>query len=145
MTAVHDLPPKTCWPPASARCPRGGHAGCAGTHGALGAPHPRHLLRPEHARWQVPDQSEARWLRGEPQGLLDGVPVTIKENIATQGDPTPLGTAAVPLVPGAADAPPPPACAKRGRDGGQNHHARLRHAVLRACRAFTPCRATRGM
>lgn len=78
-------------------------------------PHIRatYLLRPEHALAQA-RQSEARWLRGEPQGLLDGVPVTIKENIATQGDPTPLGTAAVPLVPAAADAPP----AARLREAG---------------------------
>jgi len=72
-----------------------------------------YLLRPEHALAQA-RQSEARWRRGEPQGLLDGVPVTIKENIATQGDPTPLGTAAVPLVPAAADAPP----AARLREAG---------------------------
>ncbi|WP_288483189.1 amidase [uncultured Acidovorax sp.] len=78
-------------------------------------PHIRatYLLRPEHALAQA-QASEARWLRGEPQGLLDGVPVTIKENIATQGDPTPLGTAAVPLVPAAADAPP----AARLREAG---------------------------
>ena len=78
-------------------------------------PHIRatYLLRPEHALAQARD-SEARWQRGEPQGLLDGVPVTIKENIATQGDPTPLGTAAVPLVPAAADAPP----AARLREAG---------------------------
>ena len=78
-------------------------------------PHIRatYLLRPEHALAQA-RQSEARWQRGEPQGLLDGVPVTIKENIATQGDPTPLGTAAVALVPAAADAPP----AARLREAG---------------------------
>ena len=78
-------------------------------------PHIRatYLLRPEHALAQA-RASEARWLRGEPQGLLDGVPVTIKENIATQGDPTPLGTAAVALVPAAADAPP----AARLREAG---------------------------
>ena len=78
-------------------------------------PHIRatYLLRPEHALAQA-RLSEARWLRGEPQGLLDGVPVTIKENIATQGDPTPLGTAAVALVPAAADAPP----AARLREAG---------------------------
>ena len=78
-------------------------------------PHIRatYLLRPEHALAQA-RQSEARWQRGVPQGLLDGVPVTIKENIATQGDPTPLGTAAVPLVPAAADAPP----AARLREAG---------------------------
>jgi aspartyl-tRNA(Asn)/glutamyl-tRNA(Gln) amidotransferase subunit A len=50
--------------------------------------------------------SEARWQRGEPQGVLDGVPVTIKENIATQGVPVPLGTAATVLVPATHDAPP---------------------------------------
>lgn len=50
--------------------------------------------------------SEARWLRGEPQGDLDGVPVTVKENIATAGMPSPLGSAATILKPAAADAPP---------------------------------------
>ena len=63
------------------------------------------LLRPEAALAQARD-SEARWLRGEPCGALDGVPVTIKENIATQGDPVPLGTRATTLVPATADAPP---------------------------------------
>ncbi|MDP3243088.1 MAG: amidase family protein, partial [Reyranella sp.] len=29
--------------------------------------------------------SEARWQKGAPQGALDGVPITIKENIATKG------------------------------------------------------------
>lgn len=84
-------------------------------HMAQWEPHIRatYLLRPEHALAQA-RASEARWQRGEPQGLLDGVPVTIKENIATQGDPTPLGTAAVPLVPAAVDAPP----AARLREAG---------------------------
>src|ERR1044071_722701 len=47
--------------------------------------------------------SEQRWQAGKPQGALDGVPITIKENIATKGVPVPLGTAATDLVP-AADA-----------------------------------------
>ncbi|HEY2255897.1 MAG TPA: amidase, partial [Variovorax sp.] len=63
------------------------------------------LLRPEAALAQA-RASEARWQRGAPQGPLDGVPTTIKENIATQGDPMPAGTAAVDLRPAAADAPP---------------------------------------
>jgi Asp-tRNA(Asn)/Glu-tRNA(Gln) amidotransferase A subunit family amidase len=50
--------------------------------------------------------SEARWRRGEPLGLLDGVPVTVKENIASRGTPVPLGCAATPLVPARVDAPP---------------------------------------
>ncbi|QNN58226.1 amidase [Diaphorobacter ruginosibacter] len=67
--------------------------------------HATYLLRPEAALAQA-RASEARWMRNAPQGLLDGVPVTIKDNIATQGDPTPLGTAAVELYPASADAPP---------------------------------------
>src|SRR3954465_12313401 len=46
-----------------------------------------------------------RWRTGRPRGALDGVPVTVKENIATAGIPTPLGTAAAELVPATADAP----------------------------------------
>ncbi len=57
--------------------------------------------------------SEARWRRGEARPL-DGVPVTIKENIATRGTPVPLGTAATELRPAAADAPP----AARLREAG---------------------------
>src|SRR4029077_20040373 len=49
--------------------------------------------------------SEKRWQAGTPQGALDGVPITIKENIATKGVPVPLGTAATELVPAAVDAP----------------------------------------
>ena len=58
--------------------------------------------------------SEARWQRGEPMGALDGVPITIKENIATKGVPVPLGTAATALTPATADAPP----AARAREAG---------------------------
>ncbi|MGV3570088.1 MAG: amidase [Ramlibacter sp.] len=64
-----------------------------------------YLLQPELVLDQA-RASEARWLRNEPLGLIDGVPVTIKENIATRGDPVPLGTAATELAPAAADAPP---------------------------------------
>ncbi len=71
------------------------------------------LLRPELALAQA-RTSEARWARGEPCGALDGVPITVKENIATAGDPVPLGTRAVALAPAAADAPP----AARVREAG---------------------------
>ncbi len=57
--------------------------------------------------------SEARWQRGQAL-TLDGVPVTVKENIATRGVPVPLGCAATPLVPARADAPP----AARLREAG---------------------------
>lgn len=49
--------------------------------------------------------SEYRWRTGEPAGLLDGVPITIKENIATRGTPVPQGTAAADLTPATEDAP----------------------------------------
>jgi Asp-tRNA(Asn)/Glu-tRNA(Gln) amidotransferase A subunit family amidase len=46
---------------------------------------------PEGARTAA-RESEKRWADGAPIGALDGVPVTIKENIATRGTPSPLGT-----------------------------------------------------
>ena len=64
-----------------------------------------YLLRPEAAIEQA-GASEARWRRGEALSPLDGVPTTIKENIATAGDPLPAGTAAVTLRAAAGDAPP---------------------------------------
>ncbi|WP_312594196.1 amidase [Comamonas terrigena] len=75
--------------------------------------HATYLLRPEAALEQA-RASEARWQQRAPQGWLDGVPATIKDNIATAGDPTPLGTAATALVPAATDAPP----AARLREAG---------------------------
>ncbi len=59
---------------------------------------------PEDARRQATASTE-RWAKGAPLGLLDGIPVTLKELIATRGQPVPLGTAAVELVPAAEDAP----------------------------------------
>ncbi|MFY9514305.1 MAG: amidase [Rubrivivax sp.] len=75
-----------------------------------------------HATWAFdPDTallmaraSEARFRQGAPLSALDGVPVTIKENIATRGVPLPLGTAATTLLPAAEDAPP----AARLREAG---------------------------
>lgn len=58
--------------------------------------------------------AEARWLAGTPCGALDGVPVTLKENIATCGTPTPLGSAATVLAPAQVDAP----AAARLREAG---------------------------
>lgn len=58
--------------------------------------------------------SARRWREGCELGPLDGVPVTVKENIATRGVPVPLGTAATERVPAAEDAPP----AARLREAG---------------------------
>jgi aspartyl-tRNA(Asn)/glutamyl-tRNA(Gln) amidotransferase subunit A len=49
--------------------------------------------------------AEQRWRAGEPLSPLDGVPVTIKENITTAGVATPLGSNASILTPAARDAP----------------------------------------
>lgn len=85
--------------------------------------HATYLLRPGAALAQA-RASEARWQRGEPCGALDGVPVTVKELIATAGDPMPLGTAATDLTPAGADAPPA---------------ARLREAgAVRICKTTAP-------
>lgn len=50
--------------------------------------------------------SERRWHAGTARSPLDGIPVTLKELIATKGCPKPVGTAATELVPQTADAPP---------------------------------------
>src|SRR5215471_19259050 len=72
-----------------------------------------YAYEPEHALREA-EASARRWMQGTPMGPLDGVPVTIKENIATKGVPVPLGTAATTLKPAAEDAPP----AARLREAG---------------------------
>src|SRR6202045_76519 len=85
------------------------------SHIAVWEPHIKALYAfdPDGARGGEKASSE-RWHKGEPTGPLDGVPVTIKDNIATKGVPVPLGAASVKLVPAAADAPP----AARLREAG---------------------------
>ena len=51
-------------------------------------------------------ESETRWREGRPSSPLDGVAITIKDNIATKGVPVPVGTAAADMTPAAADQPP---------------------------------------
>ena len=75
--------------------------------------HATYLLAPERAL-QDARASEARWLKGAPIGPLDGVPATVKDNIATRGEPKPVGTAASDLDPQPVDAPP----AARLREAG---------------------------
>jgi aspartyl-tRNA(Asn)/glutamyl-tRNA(Gln) amidotransferase subunit A len=84
-------------------------------HIALWEPHIKALYAfdPESARLAAKASTE-RWQKGEPVGPLDGVPVTIKDNIATKGIAAPLGTATTRLIPAEADAPP----AARLREAG---------------------------
>ena len=72
-----------------------------------------HLFADE-ARRSARD-SERRLRRGEARGLLDGIPVTVKENVAVAGIPLTLATAALQDAPPAvADGPP----AARTREAG---------------------------
>ncbi len=85
------------------------------THVAAWEPHIKALYAydPDGARAAAAASTE-RWHNGEPAGALDGVPVTIKDNVATKGQPVPLGAASVKLVPAPTDAPP----AARLREAG---------------------------
>lgn len=75
------------------------------------------FVEPE-AALETAHASAARWRDGQPitrRGVsLDGVPVTIKENIATKGVAMPLGTAAGDMTPKTQDSPP----AARLREAG---------------------------
>jgi aspartyl-tRNA(Asn)/glutamyl-tRNA(Gln) amidotransferase subunit A len=84
-------------------------------HVAVWEPHIKALYAfdPEGAR-AVAKAATERWQNGAPMGVLDGVPATIKDNIATKGVPVPLGAASTKLVPASVDAPP----AARLREAG---------------------------
>jgi aspartyl-tRNA(Asn)/glutamyl-tRNA(Gln) amidotransferase subunit A len=84
-------------------------------HIAVWEPHIKALYAfdPDGARATAKASTE-RWQKGEPTGPLDGVPATIKDNIATKGVPVPLGAASVKLVASPVDAPP----AARLREAG---------------------------
>src|SRR5450432_3986022 len=84
-------------------------------HIAVWEPHIKALYAfdPDGARATAKASTE-RWHKSEPMGVLDGVPTTIKDNIATKGVPVPLGAATSPLTPAAVDAPP----AARLREAG---------------------------
>ncbi len=54
---------------------------------------------------QAAKASEARWHKGAPQGLLDGVGVTIKDNLNVKDWPNRRGSAVTPTTPSDSDAP----------------------------------------
>ena len=73
------------------------------------------MYRMHEGALQEAKASEARWKRKAPLSPLDGVPVTIKENLYTKGDPAPIGTRANDdAAPQPTDSPP----ASRLREGG---------------------------
>lgn len=67
----------------------------------------------ERAFEQATEAGE-RWRRGEPLSSLDGVPITLKENLHTRGDPAPIGAACADLAPKSQDSP----VAARVREAG---------------------------
>src|SRR5579871_611445 len=85
------------------------------THVEAWEPHLKalYLYDPDGARAAARASTE-RWQKGEVTNALEGVPVTIKDNVATKGQPVPLGAASMPLTPSPADAPP----AARLREAG---------------------------
>ena len=73
-----------------------------GLNGELNA----YLLVDHDAAIRAAEASEARWRRGEPVGLVDGVPTSIKDLILTKGWPTLRGSKIVPAdQPWTEDAP----------------------------------------
>jgi aspartyl-tRNA(Asn)/glutamyl-tRNA(Gln) amidotransferase subunit A len=63
---------------------------------------------------QAAQASEQRWRAGQQLSPIDGIPISIKEMIATRGTPRPVGTAAGDMSPMLDDAPP----AARVREAG---------------------------
>ena len=79
-------------------------------------PHLNALYRfdPQRIREQAAAATE-RWRKGQPKGPLDGLPVTIKELIATAGEPIPLAAPPPPCNPRPATRRRPLGCAKPAR------------------------------
>lgn len=71
-------------------------------------------LGPDGGAARAAQDAAARWAAGAPLGPLDGVPVTVKENVAVRGVPMPGGHAAGDPQPAAQDAP----ITQRLREGG---------------------------
>ena len=58
--------------------------------------------------------SQARWAKGEPQGLLDGLPATVKDNIDVKGMPSRKGSLTTSAGAATADAPAPARLREQG-------------------------------
>jgi aspartyl-tRNA(Asn)/glutamyl-tRNA(Gln) amidotransferase subunit A len=72
------------------------------------------VVRDEAVTLAMAEASQARWLKGDPLGPLDGVPVTIKDNIAVAGWPMRRGSALASVAPSPEDGP----AAARLREAG---------------------------
>lgn len=63
------------------------------------------VVRDEAVPLAMAKAAEARWAKGAPLGPLDGVPVTIKDNLVVAGWPTRRGSALASAEPAAEDSP----------------------------------------
>ena len=63
------------------------------------------IVRDDAVPLAMAQASEARWKAGKPLGPLDGVPVTIKDNLIVKGWPCRRGSAIADATPSAEDAP----------------------------------------
>lgn len=72
------------------------------------------IVRDPNVTLAMAEAAQARWLKGEPLGPLDGVPVTIKDNIAVAGWPMRRGSALASDAPSTEDGP----AAARLREAG---------------------------
>ena len=107
----------TPWPPSSRRA--------SPAQRLLGS-------RPRELRERPPGQSEQRWAAAQPAGPIDGVPVTVKENLARAGVPMPAGNAGVePVVPTRSCPVVERVARGRRRHPRLHGHAGLGHALLR--------------
>ena len=70
--------------------------------------------------------SEARWQRGAPGGLIDGLPATVKDLVVVEGWPTRRGSRTTDPTPSEEDAPPVARMRARCRVPGQDHDAGVR-------------------
>ena len=57
-------------------------------------------------------ESEARWMTNAPKGLVDGIPVGVKDNILVAGMPARFGSRLTSAQPAAHDAPAVPGFAR---------------------------------
>lgn len=63
------------------------------------------VIRDDDGALLAARESEARWSKGEPKGLIDGVPVSIKDMLICKGMPTRRGSVVLPPDPGSEDSP----------------------------------------
>ena len=72
--------------------------------------------------------SEERWRRGEPNGLVDGLPVTVKDLILVKGMPTRRGSRTTSPLPSDEDGPP---VVRMGQQGGRQRRRSSAGRLLR--------------